>query len=127
MRNNKPASPTIEERRASPRWPIRLSLQYGSAYDFAAGETSDISECGIGFTGERAYAVGEEIKVKFFLGVPGSKWFQSKALVRRAESGNFGLEFVGMAPSERTRLREALHAHAARRNRLSSPPSARGV
>ncbi len=109
------AFPRGEERRAFPRWPVKLNVQYGNAPDFDLGESSDISEGGMGFTGKRAYAVGAEIEVRFFLNLPGAKWFQSKALVRRADQGFLGVEFVGMAPSERTRLREALRAYAARR------------
>jgi hypothetical protein len=112
----KAAAPKLDERRAFPRWPVRLSVQYGRAPDFAMGEASDISAGGMGFTGERVYAVGAEIDVKFFLDLPGVKGFYSKALVRRAEQGSFGVEFVGMAPSERTRLRDALHAYASRRS-----------
>ena len=111
----KPAAPKVDERRAFPRWPVQLSVQYGIAHDFALGVASDISEGGMGFTGDRAYAVGAEIEIKFFLDLPGAKWFQSKALVRRVEKGNYGVEFVGMAPSERSRLRESLRDYAARR------------
>ena len=111
----KPVTPKQDERRAFPRWPVQLSVQYGSAPDFALGVASDISEGGMGFAGDRNYAVGEEIEIKFFLDLPGSKWFHSKALVRRAEGGTLGVEFVGMAPSERTRLSESLRAYAARR------------
>jgi hypothetical protein len=111
----KPAAARVEERRACPRWPVKLSLQYGRAPDFALGETSDISEGGLGFTGERNYTVGEEIEVRFIFALPAAKWFHSKALVRRAERGFLGVEFVGMAPSERARLRDSLRAHAARR------------
>jgi PilZ domain-containing protein/GAF domain-containing protein len=111
----KAAAPRMEDRRAFPRWPVRLSVQYGSAPDFDFGESTDISEGGIGFTGRRMYAAGAEIEVRFVFDLPGAKWFQSKALVRRAEKGALGVEFVGMAPSERVRLREALRAYAAQR------------
>ena len=111
----KPVAPKMDERRAFPRWPVQLSVQYGRAPDYALGVASDISEGGMGFAGDRHFTVGEEIEVKFFLDLPGSKWFHSKALVRRAEGGIFGVEFVGMAPSERARLSESLRAYAARR------------
>ena len=111
----KPVAPKMDDRRAFPRWPVQLSVQYGSAPDFALGVASDISEGGMGFAGDRNYAVGDEIEIKFFLDLPGSKWFHSKALVRRAEGGIFGVEFVGMAPSERARLTESLRSYAARR------------
>ncbi len=111
-----PSSPRMEERRAFPRWPVKLSVQYGSAPDFALGETSDISEGGMGFTGERAYAAGAEIEVRFIFALPGARWFHSKALVRRADHSFLGVEFVGMAPSERARLRDSLRAYAARRS-----------
>lgn len=111
----KPAAPKPEERRAFPRWPVQLSMQYGRAPDFTLGVASDISEGGMGFAGDRHYEVGDEIEVKFFLDLPGSKWFHTKALVRRVERGEIGVEFVGLPPSERARLAESLRAYAARR------------
>lgn len=102
--------------RAHPRWPTDLEVRYGSPQQMAGGRALDISEGGIGFTGEVSYPVGSELEISFRQGAP-VEWFKARGVVRHSGPAGMGAQFVGLGMFDRTRIQEMIYQDIAARRR----------
>jgi len=101
--------------RAHPRWPTSLEVRYG-AQELASGQAMDISEGGIGFTGEVTYPVGSELEICFRRAAPVG-WFKARGVVRHSGADRMGVQFVGLGIFDRTRILEMIYQDIATRRR----------
>ena len=102
--------------RAHPRWPTDLEVRYGLTQEMAGGRALDISEGGIGFTGEVTYPVGSELEICFRQGAP-VEWFKARGVVRHSGSARMGAQFLGLGILDRTRIQEMIYQDIAVRRR----------
>lgn len=94
--------------RVHPRWPTALEVRYGLPQQMAGGRALDLSEGGIGFTGEVTYPVGSELEICFRQGAP-VEWFKARGVVRHSGSARMGAQFVGLGMIDRTRIQEMIY------------------
>ncbi len=102
--------------RAHVRWPTGLEVRYGLPQQMAGGRALDISEGGIGFTGEVTYPVGSELEICFRQGAP-VEWFKARGVVRHSGSARMGAQFLGLGMLDRTRIQEMIYQDIAVRRR----------
>ena len=64
----------VIDRRTFPRCGIPLKVRYGIGEQLTDGDAVDISQGGIGFTGQKTQPVGEQIQINFQFALPVNKF-----------------------------------------------------
>ncbi len=91
----------ITDRRAHARINTNVALRYGSSDETIEGELLDISAGGIGILGEKFYAIGTELQVRFRSRGASGDLLTLRAVVRHAVPGKrMGLEFLNIRSSD---------------------------
>ena len=105
------------DRRSSQRWSTHLVVRYGLGSDLIPGDGYDISETGLGVTGERLFPAGTLIEVNFRVDAPHVEFFKAKGIVRHSGEGKMGVEFVDLGPAQRAEILEMIYLDIALRRR----------
>jgi PilZ domain/Adenylate and Guanylate cyclase catalytic domain len=98
------------ESRLYQRIPKRFEVCCGVGDQLVTGESIEISEGGMSFRTRSIHDLGSQVDVhcKF-----GAEWVQFRAVVRRADEGSMGVEFVNISEGTRDKLIEAINARTA--------------
>ncbi len=89
------------QRRANPRWTIRVPVLYGAGAPTALGTVLDLSDDGLSFRSERPYRVDSVLDLELQLDrtcVP------VKAVVRHSTEGVVGVQFLNLSRKDRLRV-----------------------
>lgn len=104
---------TGRERRAHPRIPIKLKVEYTSLTDFFVDYATDISHGGMFVSTERELKVGKPVNVRFVL--PGTKeaFEASGKVVRRSDkpAKGVGIKFDPLSDSAKALIEKLWQEH----------------
>ena len=103
------------ERRLYPRIAAPLLVRYGTANATNPGYALDISEGGLGFTGEEPEPVGCEVRIRFKWDAPLGEWFDVRAVVRYSQGKKMGVQFLDLKESVKIKLVEMIYQEMTRR------------
>src|ERR1043165_2936659 len=78
------------ERRAYPRFAAPVLVRYGTNNPSSSGYAFDISEGGLGFSGDAPEPVGCEIRIRFKWDSPLGEGFEARAIVRPSDGNRTG-------------------------------------
>jgi c-di-GMP-binding flagellar brake protein YcgR len=110
-----PRSPS--ERRAYPRIAAPVLVRYGTTSATNAGYAFDISEGGLGFTGEELEPIGCEVRIRFKWDAPLGEWFDVRAVVRHVQGKKMGVQFLDLRESVKIKLVEMIYQEMTGRRR----------
>jgi len=100
---------TDQNRRRCLRLAAQISVRYGRPGKMTTGRGFDLSEHGIGFTGERLFPVGSTLDIEFRIDSPHAEWFRFTGTVRHAEQDRMGLEFVDLGEADKMRILQVIY------------------
>ena len=96
-------------RRAFPRWKARFVVRTpGKSFSF---ESLEMSEGGLSFRTTEAFKIGQTFDFEFLL-EGCNDWIKVKSVVRHAEDGRVGLEFLNLKRADRLKIIDHLAAKA---------------
>ncbi len=107
----------VIDRRTFPRYGIPLKVRYGIGEQLTDGDAVDISQGGIGFTGQKTQAVGEQIQINFQFAPPVNKLFSMHAVIRRVVEKRMGAKFLSIGPVEHSEILQAIYQYLALQRR----------
>jgi hypothetical protein len=90
-------------RRAYPRWPATFEVKFHIGKETFAAGSIDICEGGVRISADRMPALESEIEIEFRL-APEEPWVRVRAVVRHAEAGQIGAEFLNLRMADRLRI-----------------------
>ncbi|HTK95871.1 MAG TPA: PilZ domain-containing protein [Terriglobales bacterium] len=103
------------ERRAYPRFAAPVLVRYGTNNPSTSGYAFDISEGGLGFSGDAPEPVGCEIRIRFKWDSPLGEWFDARAIVRHSHGNKMGVQFLDLNESVKIKLVEMIYQEVTRR------------
>ena len=106
-----------DERRAYPRIAAPVLVRYGATSATHSGYAFDISEGGLGFTGEAPEPIGSEVRIRFKWDAPMGEWFDVRAVVRHAQGKKMGVQFLDLRESVKIKLVEMIYQEMIGRRR----------
>ena len=87
-----------------PNRPAAIEVDYGSGGDFANGSIIEDGNSGLQLAGEKQYAVGTELELRFGRNSKqASGVITMKAVVRRIHPGPMHVAFVSVRPSDQAK------------------------
>lgn len=95
--------------RGPARLQAEIAVRYGSQGEMLEGKGEDISERGIGFTGEKVFFPGATLDIEFCIDPAGAEWFKAQGVVRDARQERMGVEFVEMDEAAKLRILKAIY------------------
>jgi hypothetical protein len=103
------------DRRVYPRFHAPVVVRYGDNAADRPGYAHDISEGGIGFSGDETMPPGSEVRLRFKWDSPLGEWFDTRAVVRHVEGNKMGVQFLGLNESVKIKLVELIYQEITRR------------
>ena len=104
-------------RRAFPRWAARFEMRFGTGAELATAEVIEIGQGGMSFYSDQPIEQESEIAIEYRLNVndiddarKSSGWVRLKAVVRHAQGGKIGVEFLNLRRSERLQILDFIAA-----------------
>lgn len=95
-------------RRAFPRWAARFEMRFGTGTNLATAEVIEIGQGGLSFYSDEPIAIDSEINIEYRLDAGdgdyprgSNDWVRLKAVVRHAQGGKIGVEFLNLRRSDR--------------------------
>jgi hypothetical protein len=104
-------------RRAFPRWAARFELRFGTGTNLVTAEVIEIGEGGLSFYSDEPIAIESEVNIEYRLDAgdgdyprKGNDWVRLKAVVRHAQGGKIGVEFLNLRRSNRLEILDFIAA-----------------
>jgi hypothetical protein len=104
-------------RRVFPRWTARFELRFGTGTNLVTAEVVEIGEGGLSFYSDEPIAIESEVNIEYRLDAgdgdyprKSDDWVRLKALVRHAQGGKIGVEFLNLRRSNRLEILDFIAA-----------------